>query len=102
MTPTYRTLLFFAQLLVVACCHCGAVIRVSRTTTATRAYRFNRRNGRSTCRLSGRLCLRGLFRDIPESSSMGSSARPSTSVRQHCWSVATPLKDQVCRPQPCV
>ncbi|KAL3259838.1 hypothetical protein MRX96_054102 [Rhipicephalus microplus] len=41
MTPIHRTPLFFAQLLVVACYRCGAVISVSKTKTATRACRFN-------------------------------------------------------------
>ncbi|KAL3214648.1 hypothetical protein MRX96_034809 [Rhipicephalus microplus] len=40
MTPAHRTPLFFAQLLIVACCHRGAIVRVCRTATATRAYPF--------------------------------------------------------------
>ncbi|KAL1442983.1 hypothetical protein MTO96_030490, partial [Rhipicephalus appendiculatus] len=41
MTPTGRKPLFFAQLLVMACCPCGAVMNASTTVTATRAYRFS-------------------------------------------------------------
>ncbi|KAL3198759.1 hypothetical protein MRX96_044286 [Rhipicephalus microplus] len=40
MTPTHHTPLSFVQLLVMACCSCGAITNASAAMTATRAHRF--------------------------------------------------------------
>ncbi|KAL1470082.1 hypothetical protein MTO96_040681, partial [Rhipicephalus appendiculatus] len=77
MTPTGRTPLFFAQLLVMACCPCGAVMNASATVTATRAYRFSDAMARTAVVFPGGLVCASCRR-YHESSSMGPSIYPTS------------------------